>query len=164
MNIVLTGMPASGKTTVSEILGAILKRKVVDTDALIVGEYGDISEIFKRYGEEYFRELETDAVRKAAKLENVIVSTGGGSVIRPRNVEYFKRNGKIVYLKTSIETLIERAGNDGTRPLLKGNAAENLKKLYAERTPVYEKTADMTVVTDGVSPEEVAKKIAEKFV
>lgn len=161
MNIVLTGMPASGKTTVSHILGELLEREVIDTDALIVESYGNISEIFAKHGEEYFRNLETEAVKKAAKHRNAVISTGGGCVLRQENVETFKKSGKIVYLKTSVETLVSRAGDGETRPLLKGDAAENLKKLYSARTPVYERTADIIVETDGITPERVVEKIAE---
>ena len=67
MNVVLTGMPASGKTTVSLLLGGLLNRQVIDTDALVVEKHGDISQIFQNYGEEHFRNLETQAVKKAAR-------------------------------------------------------------------------------------------------
>ncbi|MDE6504336.1 MAG: shikimate kinase, partial [Clostridia bacterium] len=119
MNIILAGMPASGKTTVSKELGKILGCKVVDTDALIVEKYGEINGIFQAFGEEYFRDKETETVKEVCTLENAVISLGGGCLLRQKNVELLKNSGKIIYLKTTLETLIERAKGDTSRPLLK---------------------------------------------
>lgn len=159
MNIILAGMPASGKTTVSALLGAALGRKVIDTDALIVEEHGEITQIFARYGEKYFRDLETEAVKKASSAENAVISTGGGCFLRENNALLFKRSGRIIYLKTSLKTLVSRTVGDTTRPLLAGGAEERIEKLLAERRTVYESCADYTVTTDGKTAEEVAAEI-----
>ena len=161
MNIVLIGMPASGKTTVAEILGKSLGAEVVDTDALIVERHGAITEIFEKHGEEYFRDLESAAVKEAAKKKKAVISTGGGCPLRKENVLALKECGKIVFLRTSITELIRRTEGDGTRPLLKGEREERLKSLLTVRTPVYEDAADLTIDTDGRTPEEIARIITE---
>lgn len=161
MNIVLIGMPASGKTTVAEILGKRLGAKVLDTDALIVEKHGEINKIFENYGEEYFRDLESAVVKEVAKSNNAVISTGGGCPLRKENVQNLKRNGKIIFLRASVAELIKRTEGDGTRPLLRGEREERLRSLFAVRTPAYEEAADFTVDTDGLAPEEIADEITE---
>ncbi len=161
MNVVLIGMPASGKTTVAEILGKELGMCVLDTDALIVEKHGEINGIFERHGEEYFRDLESEAVKEVAKAANVVISTGGGCPLRKENVQVLKENGKLIFLRASVDELIRRTAGDGTRPLLKGEREKRLKSLLAVRTPIYEKAADFTVDTDGLAPEEIANEITE---
>lgn len=161
MNIVLAGMPGCGKTTVGKALAKKLGWEFIDTDGLIVEKHGDISAIFSRYGEEYFRELERHAVEEAAKSSSAVISTGGGCLINPQNVQIFREHGKIIYLKTEIRELVRRLQGDDTRPLLKGDAEENLKNLYARRAHIYEQAANFTVATDGLSPEQIAEKITE---
>ena len=161
MNIVLIGMPASGKTTVAAALAKDLGLKVLDTDALIVEKHGEINKIFKKFGEEYFRNLESEAVKEVVENTNAVISTGGGCPLRKENVLALKKSGKIIFLRTSITELIRRTEGDGTRPLLKGEREERLKSLLSVRTPVYEEAADFTVDTDGLTPEEIAKKITE---
>lgn len=161
MNIVLVGMPGSGKTTVSRALSALTGVKLYDTDEEIVKKYGAINDIFENYGEQAFRNLETEAVRKVSELDGVIISTGGGCIMREENTRLFKRNGKIVFLRTTLSTLIKRIDGNTDRPLLKSGAVEKMTELLKVRTPVYEAAADYTVDTDGLSPEEIAKIISE---
>ncbi len=161
MNVVLIGMPASGKTTVAAALAKSLGLKVLDTDALIVERHGEINKIFEKFGEEAFRNLESEAVNEVAKNSDAVISTGGGCPLRKENVLALKKSGKIIFLRTSISELIRRTEWDGTRPLLKGEREERLKSLLSVRTPVYEEAADFTVDTDGLTPEEIAKKITE---
>lgn len=161
MNIILAGMPGCGKTTVSTQIAAISGRELADTDELIVRKYGKISDIFEKFGDEYFRQLETKAVKEAAEIQNAVIATGGGCLMRDENVAIFKRSGKIIYLKTGLDTLYNRLQGDDTRPLLKGDMKERLKNLYMERSERYEKVADFTVTTDGATPREIAKQILE---
>ena len=163
MSIVLIGMPGSGKTTVSRILSKNLNLDVVDTDELIVRKYGAICDIFEQLGEQAFRNFETEIVKEVASCDKII-SVGGGCVMREENIAAFRAaNAKIIYLRAGLQTLAGRLSGDDNRPLLKGNAEEKLKKLLDERAEIYEFTADFTVDTDGVSPEDVAKKIAENL-
>ena len=161
MNIVLSGMPGCGKTTVSEILAKKLGFEAVDTDALIEEEHGEISTIFAEHGESYFRNLETEAVKRVAALDGAVIATGGGCLLRPENVELLKTSGKIFYLKTEVAELVDRLKGDGTRPLLQGGLEKRLKKLYAERAGVYERAADYVVGAAGLSADGVAQKITE---
>ena len=159
MNIILAGMPGCGKSTVSLILGKKLNAQVADTDAIIVSKHGDISKIFASHGEEYFRTLETEAVKYASSLNNAVISTGGGCLLKTEDTLTLKKSGKIVYLETGISSLVSRTQNDSSRPLLTGDKKERLKKLLSDRAPVYENAADFVVRTDGKSPEEVAEEI-----
>lgn len=161
MNIILAGMPGCGKTTVSAALASKLGYTAVDTDAVIVAEHGEISKIFADFGEEYFRKIESEVVKRLATAENTVIATGGGCLINAQNVEVFRKCGKIVYLKTEIAELARRLKGDTSRPLLKGDVGANLKNLYGRRAHVYESAADFTVQTDGLEPEIIADKIVE---
>ena len=162
-NVILIGMPGSGKTTVANACKQLYGMPVYDTDEYVEARHGAISGIFEKYGEEHFRKLETDAVREICKKENCFISTGGGCVMREENVRLFKDSGKIVYLKTSKSTLIKRLEGDSSRPLLAGNKAERLGELFEKRTPVYERVADIIVDTDGLTPREILETIFDKI-
>lgn len=164
MNIVLCGMMASGKSSVGMCLAGKLKRAWLDTDEVIVSRYGKINDIFEYYGEKYFRDLETRIINEAAEKDGIIISTGGGAVLRVENSAALKRQGKLFYLKATAETLVSRLpGGDDARPLLGINSysatLERLRKLLQERGHIYEFVADYTVVVDGKSVEAVSDEI-----
>lgn len=159
MNIVLCGMMGAGKTVVGKELADLSGRRLSDTDELISEKYGKISEIFEKYGEPYFRDLETETAKFIADEDGLIVSTGGGFIMRKENAEYLKRNGTIFFLRATKETLLKRLALDTSRPLLKDGAEKKLSELLPLRTPIYEAVADYIVDTDGKSTEEVAKEI-----
>ena len=161
MNVILCGMMGSGKTTVSFALAKCLGWERVDTDECIVDRYGKISDIFEKQGEAYFRGLETQISSELAQKDRLVISTGGGLVLKEENVELLKKNGIIVYLRTSIPTLVKRLLGDEDRPLLKGeaNLEQRLISLLDVREPIYEKVANYVVDTDGKSPEELALEI-----
>lgn len=163
MNIVLAGMPGSGKTSVAAELGKITGFKVVDTDALIVGRYGEINKIFADFGEDVFRDMESDIIKEVCALDGVIISTGGGSLIRSGNADLLKDGGKIVYLRATVETLVKRTAGDMSRPLLDGEKKLKIESLLSARKNIYERYADITVDTDGLSPKEIAIKITESL-
>ena len=161
-NIIFIGMPGCGKTTLINLCRRY-GREVWDTDAYIENLHGSISDIFAKHGEEYFRRLETDAVREICKKDDCFISTGGGCVMREENVNIFKESGKIVYLKASIRTLLNRLEGDTSRPLLAGNKEERLTELFNKRASVYESVADIVVETDGLTPDEVLENIFAKL-
>lgn len=161
-NIVITGMPGSGKSTVAGILAAKYgnKKFFVDTDETIVKKYGmSINQIFRQYGEDEFRKSEKAVVSELADKNSLIISTGGGCLCDDRNIKTIQKNGIIFYLKTSVEELIKRLGAGTQRPLLNvENPKQKISELESKRKKYYEK-ADYTVVTDGKNPEEVAGEI-----
>ena len=164
-NIILEGFMGSGKTTVSQILADKLSLEMLDTDAAIVEAEGrSINKIFADDGEEVFRDMETALLATAVSehFREMVISLGGGLVLREENREMLKELGKVIYLRTSPETVYERIKSDDSRPLLKGeDPFSKIKKLQADRGPVYESCADIIVDTDNLTPEEIASRICE---
>ncbi len=160
-NVFLIGMPGCGKTTVAEVFERKCTEQIYDTDCIIESRHGKISEIFSEYGEEYFRNIETEALKWVDSVgSDCFVSVGGGCVVRDENVRIMKSGGnKVAYLRTKLSTLEERLKNDTSRPLLQGDLKERLKKLYSERSHIYESVADVIVDTDGLTAEETFEKI-----
>ena len=162
MNVILCGMMGSGKTTLGIKIAELTGRRWYDTDGVIVDRHGKISDIFEYYGEAHFRKLETQIVEELSKKDGLIISTGGGLVLKSENNILLQKNGKIVFLRASLETLASRLKVDGTRPLLE-NSTEGIKlrlaRLLQERSPIYESVADYVVDVDGKSVETLAKEI-----
>jgi len=129
-----------------------------------VDKYGKISDIFEYYGEAHFRKLETEIVKELAKKDELVISTGGGLVLKKENNEVLQENGKIVFLRATLDTLAKRLNVDGERPLLQTsteNIRDRLARLLKERSPIYEHVADYIVDVDGKTPEEIAKEVVE---
>ena len=162
MKIILIGFMGSGKTTVANILAKKLNLEVIEMDQLILTKSGrnSISEIFSLDGERHFRNLETIAVKEISELNNAIISTGGGIVMKKRNLEHLK-NGTIFFLKTSFEILEKRLRKDDTRPLFKDKI--KAKKLFNLRKNIYEKWADHTILTDKKSIDEVVNNLLKNL-
>lgn len=153
-NIVLIGMPGCGKSTCAALLSEKTGRECVDTDAMVVEASGEkIPDIFAKYGEDEFRNRETQAVRLAGKGAGKIIATGGGAILREENRIALRENSTVIFLKAPVDTL----ATDG-RPLSKDT--ETLRKMHAERLPFYEKTADYTVEVDS-DPETTVRRIME---
>ncbi len=165
MNIILCGMMGCGKTTVGVCLAKKMNREYVDTDAVIVERFGSIADIFERYGEGYFRDLETEVVKELGCENDLVIATGGGLVLRQENVKLLKANGKIVFLQASVDTLVERLQTDTERPLL--HKVESLRarvqELLKDRARVYENVADFIVDVDEKNPEQIAREIVERI-
>ena len=163
--IYLTGFMGTGKSTISRCLHEVYGLEQIEMDEQIVKEEGmPISEIFRVNGEEYFRGLETALVRRLSGMENVVVSCGGGTVMRQCNVDEMKKNGRIVLLTASPRTIYERVRYTHNRPLLEGNMHEDyIRSLMEARRPKYEAAADITVKTDGRSAEDICREIMEKL-
>ena len=147
-NIVLTGMPSSGKSTIGRILADRLGREFIDTDQLIEKNANKkIPDIIKEQGEVAFRRLERDAIKEVSKLSNKIIATGGGVILNENNILDLKLNGKIVFIDRSLDLLLPTSD----RPL--SSSKEDLKKRYDERYDIYLATADLTVNGDGTTKE-----------
>lgn len=148
MKLVLIGMPGCGKTTVGRLAAKELELEFIDLDAEIVKDTGkSINKIFADSGEEYFRELETNALKTSLKSSGAVISTGGGIVKYRRNIDAIRElGGYIVFIDRPLELI---AGNIDTqsRPLLK-DGAERLKNLYIERYELYKDAADDIIVND----------------
>ena len=166
MNIILFGMMAAGKTTVGERLALAMNRPFVDTDRLTVERHGEIAEIFQCHGEGYFRALEGEIVKELVQNDGQVIAVGGGLVMSEENVSRLKVNGKMVYLRGSVTTLVERLTGDKTRPLLQADdvsLTEQVEKILSARVPIYERVADFTVDIDGKTPENIAVEIMAKL-
>lgn len=148
-NIVIIGMPGAGKTTISNALGEALSRRVIDTDVEIVARANmEIPEIFEKYGEDYFRQLETEVIRDVGKLGGVIISTGGGVITRIENYPLLHQNSTIVWIQRDIESLVKNG-----RPI---SMSTDLNTLYLIRRPFYEGFADIAINNDGKVSETVS--------
>lgn len=162
MNIVLTGFMGTGKSGIGKRLAKKLGMSYLDTDELIEEREKDsISAIFKKKGEEYFRRLETEVVKEVALLDNFVISTGGGVVLREGNIRLLKQNAFIVCLFASPEVILKRTKGDDNRPLLGvNNQKKRIEELLALRKPYYEK-ADFSVDTSALNSEGVVEEIIE---
>lgn len=162
-NIILEGFMGSGKSTVSELLSEKLELELIDTDEAIEEAEGrKISDIFEQDGEEAFRDMETELMEMVVSdhMRETVISLGGGLPVREKNRELLKKAGKVVYLRTSPETVYDRLKGDDTRPLLKSDdPLTRIKELQDERGKIYEEAADIIVDTDGKTPAEVADEI-----
>ena len=150
-NIALIGFMGTGKTTVSQALSRITGLSEIDVDQYIVETEGmEISDIFKEKGEDYFRQIETEALRKISREKGQIISCGGGVVLKQENIDIIKENGVIVMLYATPETIFERVRHSTARPLLNENMCiEHVTELMNVREPKYNRAADIRVNVDA---------------
>lgn len=163
-NIILTGFMGCGKTTVGIRLSYRLRRVMEDTDKLIEKEEGrTISEIFKTDGEAFFRDLETECLKKLIRTaRNMIISVGGGLPVREENRALLKELGTVVYLRASAKTIYERTKHDTSRPLLQGDDPQGkIRTLLAAREAIYESGADVIIDVDGKDFDTILEEIVE---
>ena len=160
-NIFLIGFMGVGKSTIAKILAKELKAELVEMDETIETEAGmSINEIFEKFGEIHFRDLETALVERIANKGGAVVSCGGGAVLRPENVEMMKRSGKIIFLSATPETIYERVKHSTNRPLLNGNMnIEYIGELMERRRETYENAADVVISTDGKWKTQIVEEI-----
>ncbi len=164
MKIVLIGMRGSGKSTIAKLLSKKLNRSLYDLDKMLVEQVGmTIPELIQKHDWEYFRDKESEIAEKISHITEAVVATGGGEILREKNVNALKKNSKIIFLKTSIETLLERIGEDKNRPALtnKKTLHEELETVWNERKNLYENAADGIVTTDNKTVEEIVDEILE---
>lgn len=143
--IVLVGPMGVGKSTVGKKLAKIIKIPFVDTDSLIVEQYGPIEDFFAAHGEDEFRKIEHEALRKALTSPG-IVATGGGAILLPES-QRLLQDATVVYLSTDGKHMGSRL-RKSTRPLIK-NGLDDWKRIYESRKPTYEKVADLEINTSG---------------
>lgn len=154
-NIVLIGMPSSGKSTVGALIAKSLGRKFVDTDSLLTNTRKmSPKDIIETSGEAVFRNLETAVIKDLSLKQGLVIATGGGAVEREENIGLLKKNGKLVFLNRDLNNL----GFDNSRPL--SSTKEQLEALYKRRLPLYKKYADYTV-DNFTSPENTANSVLE---
>ncbi|MDD6194616.1 MAG: shikimate kinase [Lachnospiraceae bacterium] len=163
-NIVLIGFMGAGKTTISSALSDIFAMDVVEMDQLIAEREGmSIPEIFDTYGEQYFRDLETNLLIEMQSKKNVIISCGGGVPMREVNVREMKKNGKVILLTAKPETILERVKDSHDRPLLENNKnVDFIANLMEQRWEKYQAAADIIIETDGKSAFEICEEIIAK--
>ncbi len=164
-NIFLIGFMGAGKSTVARALHKRLGCPIVEMDERIVQEQGmSINEIFARYGEDAFRDMESNLILTLGQEEASIVSCGGGIILRDCNTEYMKRSGTVVYLSATPETIYKRVHLSTDRPILNGHMnVEYIAGLMEQRRARYEAAADVTIVTDGRSAQAISQEIIEKI-
>lgn len=163
-NVILTGMMGSGKTTVGKELATILNYNFIDLDEVIENKYGKITDIFSQKGEKYFREIETQELKKFENQSNFVLSTGGGVILKDENIKILKDLGQVFYLSAKSETIYNRIKNQKHRPLLNTQNPKNtIEEILSKRLEKYEKSGEK-IITDSKNAKEIAGEIYEKLV
>ena len=164
-NIVLIGFMGAGKTTVSDYLSTMFDMDIIEMDQEITDrEEMSIPDIFATYGEEYFRDLETSLLVELQDRKNVIISCGGGTALRENNVAEMKKNGRVVLLTASPETIYERVKDSDDRPVLKGRKnVDGIAELMEQRREKYEAAADIVVQTDHKTVLQVCEELVRRL-
>ena len=162
-NIVLIGFMGAGKSTISDYLKNVLAMDVVEMDQCIVERQGmSISDIFETYGEEYFRELETNLLIEMQSHKNAVISCGGGAALRERNVAEMKKNGRVVLLTATPETIFERVKDSNDRPVLNGRKnVKGISELMEQRREKYEAAADIVINTDDKTVLQICEELVQ---
>ncbi len=160
-NIFLIGFMGAGKSTVSDYLNRAYGMDVVEMDRIIAQRQGmSISDIFENYGEQYFRDLETNLLIEMQSKSNVVVSCGGGTPMRENNVAEMKKNGRVVLLTAKPETILDRVKDSHDRPLIENNkTVPFIADLMEKRREKYEAAADIIIETDGKNKEQICEEI-----
>jgi len=160
-HIYLIGFMGTGKSTLGRLLADTLDIPFVDSDDAIEQKEGiSIPEIFEKYGEDHFRKLERKFIENDDTREPCVISCGGGLVTREGMMEALKQRGKVIALCASPETIYERTRHNSNRPLLQvENPLEKIKELLDLRRPYYSR-ADMSILTDNRSVQDIIQHIA----
>ena len=163
-NLVLIGFMGCGKSSVGRRLSGLTGHRFVDTDELIVQSEGrNIPEIFSRNGEDYFRDVEQRSLEKLVGVCGIILSTGGGLVLRPANRQTLKKIGIVAWLDASPDALFERAMRSGKRPLLQTeDPRKTFDDLLSVRQEVYNLTADFRIDSTRLSHDQAAQMLLDK--
>ena len=165
-NIVLIGFMGTGKTAVGQVLAKRLNRQLIEVDAIIEQTAGKtISDIFSNDGEIYFRELEIEAIKRAAAGEKQVIACGGGAVLNTINIDRLRVTGVIINLSAAPEIILKRTiKQNGSRPLLNvEQPLDRIKELQKLRKPLYDRAADVTINTSKLNIDAVAEKIINRL-
>jgi len=164
-NIYLIGLMGAGKTTIGRMLAKALAVPFYDSDKAIEESTGvDIPTIFEFEGEEGFREREQKMILQLTKIDGIVMATGGGAILREENRRLLKENGFVVYLKCSVDRILERTRRDTQRPLLKtDNPRGKIESLFEQREPLYLTCADYQIDTGVLPSKIVANQILNEF-
>lgn len=164
-NIVLIGFMGAGKSTISDYLSIMFDMDIVEMDRVIAErEEMSIPDIFSTYGEEYFRDLETNLLIEMQAHKNTVISCGGGAALRERNVEEMKKNGRVVLLTASPEIIYERVKDSDDRPLLRGRKnVEGISELMEQRRGKYEAAADIVINTDNKTVLQICEELVQRL-
>lgn len=164
-NIVLIGMMGAGKTTVGKILAKQLGKTFIDSDEEIQKRTGvKISHIFDVEGEEGFRQRESAVIQDLVRLDNIVLATGGGAVLKPENRQALLENGVVIYLKSGVHDLWQRTRHDHNRPLLQtANPRAKLQELFEKRDPIYSAAADYVIHTGRQSVQILIARLIKKI-
>ncbi len=161
-NLVLIGMPASGKSTVGVILAKVMGKNFIDADIVIQNQTGKkLSEIIEEEGVDGFVEVE-NRINSSINAENAVISTGGSAVYGKEEMEHFRETGTIIYLQVDFETLKTRLGNIKERGVVV-KKGQTLKDIYDERIPLYEKYADITIDEADKNIEDIIDEIIKRL-
>lgn len=164
-NVVLIGFMGAGKTTISEYLSTMFAMDVVEMDQVIAEREGmSIPDIFATYGEEYFRNRETELLKEMQLRKRAVISCGGGAALREENVVEMKKNGRVVLLTAKPQTIYERVKDSTDRPVLNGNNnVEFITDLMEKRREKYEKAADIVIYTDNKTVLQICEELIAKL-
>jgi len=160
-NIFLIGFMGAGKSTISDYLKTVFAMDIIEMDQIIAERAGmSISDIFETYGEQYFRDCETNLLIEMQSRTNVVISCGGGTPMRECNVAEMKKNGRVVLLTAKPETILDRVKDSHDRPLIENNkTVPFIADLMSKRREKYEAAADIIIETDGKSELEICEEL-----
>ena len=163
-NIILVGPMGSGKTTIGRRLSESLNLDFFDSDLEIIDTTGvSIDHIFDVEGEKGFRTRECDVLKKLCSMPNIVLATGGGSVMLEENRELIKKAGSVVYLSSSVDQILRRTAKSKTRPLLEksNNRRKTITSILEARDSLYKEVASLNINTNGKKLNEVIDEIIE---
>lgn len=160
-SIYLIGPTGAGKSSIGNCLAKQLNKKFYDSDQEIVARTGvNIAWIFDVEGESGFRQRETTIIDELTALKNIVLATGGGVILNSQNRKNLAENGLVIYLNVSLDEQLKRIEHDNVRPLLQNQARrQTLLSLKQQREAYYQEIADVTISTDGKTPQTVAQEI-----